>query len=176
MLPASDPAGRIGFRPMTRDDLPMVAGWLATPEVAEWWGGVEREIAAMSGDLDDPRMTQEIVTLDGAPFAYVQHYECHAWPDAPEFAHMPPGARAVDCFTGRPDLIGRGLGARYLRMLGDRLLAEGAPALVIDPDPSNERAVRAYRRAGFAGDRITPGWDGDPVLILERWPADRAED
>lgn len=59
-------------------------------------------------------------------------------------------------------------------MIGFRLLAEGAPALVIDPDPSSERAVRAYQRAGFAGDRVTPGWDGDPVLILERWPAGRA--
>ena len=47
---------------------------------------------------------------------------------------------------------------------------------MIDPAPLDERAVKAWRRAGFAGDRVTPGWDGDPVLILERWPETRAED
>lgn len=26
------------FREMTADDLPMIARWLATPEVVEWWG------------------------------------------------------------------------------------------------------------------------------------------
>ena len=177
MLHAHDlPADRIGFRPFAPDDLPMAAAWLRVPEVALWWRDADEQLALLTADLDDPRMTQEIVTLDAAPFAYVQHYECHAWPDAAEFAHMPQGARAIDGFIGRADLIGRGLGSAFLRILGDRLLADGAPALVIDPDPSNERAVRAYRRAGFAGDRILPGWDGDPVLILERWPETRAED
>lgn len=163
MLPASDPAGRIGFRPMTRDDLPMVAGWLAVPEIARWWGD--------AGDLDDPCTTQEIAKRDDAPYAYREHDDCHAWDDAPEFAYGPLRARVIQ----QRDLI-QGHIAAMLRRLGDGVLAEGASALVIDPDPSNERAVRAYRRAGFAGDRITPGWDGDPVLILERWPADRAED
>lgn len=170
------PAGRIGFRPFVPDDLPLAAAWLRVPEVAAWWRDADEQIALLTADLDDPRITQEIVTLDGAPFAYVQHYECHGWPDAIEFAHMPPGARAIDGFIGRPDLIGRGFGSAFLRALGDRLLADGAPALVIDPDPSNERAVRAYRRAGFAGDRILSGWDGNPVLILERWPDNGPKD
>jgi hypothetical protein len=34
-MAASDP---YAFREMTVDDLPMVARWLATPEVVEWWG------------------------------------------------------------------------------------------------------------------------------------------
>jgi len=36
-MAASDP---YAFREMTVDDLPMVARWLATPEVVECWGAL----------------------------------------------------------------------------------------------------------------------------------------
>ncbi|PLL11517.1 hypothetical protein C0V75_15945 [Tabrizicola sp. TH137] len=40
-----------------------------------------------------------------------------------------------------------------------------------DPDPANDRAIRAYRRAGFMPRGILPCEDGDPVLVMEFAPA-----
>ena len=40
------------------------------------------------------------------------------------------------------------------------------PANVVDPDPKNERAIRAYTRAGFRKSRVTIGEDGDLVQVM----------
>ncbi|MFL2779091.1 MAG: hypothetical protein ACJZ88_06970 [Paracoccus marcusii] len=39
------------FRPVTGDDLPVLARWLAQPEVAAWWPGPDRQIALIRDDL-----------------------------------------------------------------------------------------------------------------------------
>ncbi len=49
------------------------------------------------------------------------------------------------------------------------LLLSGTPRVVIDPDPGNERAIRAYEKAGFCRDRIVDTPDG-PALLMVRDP------
>lgn len=68
-------------------------------------------------------------------------------------------------------LAGQGHAARHLRQRAEALLAEGAARLVIDPDPSNERAVRAYRRAGFRDRLLTSTPGGTAVLVMDYDPA-----
>jgi RimJ/RimL family protein N-acetyltransferase len=46
-------------------------------------------------------------------------------------------------------MIGRGHGFTYLKLLAERLGAEGAPVVAIDPDVDDLRARRAYEKAGF---------------------------
>jgi aminoglycoside 6'-N-acetyltransferase len=153
------------FRPASKNDLPRLSRWLRTPEVARWWGDPREEFETLCADLAEPRMTMLIVALRGRPFAYAQHYEVHAWPQA-HLAHLPQGARAIDSFIGWPSMIGRGHGQAYLRLLADQLLAEGAPLVAIDPDAANLRARRAYEKAGFrsAGSVVTEA--GPAVLML----------
>ena len=128
----------------------MVALWLNTPEVVRWWGDPKKQLALLTGDLDEPRMRQWIVGYDGVPFAYVQSYPVDVWPQ-PHLAALPAGAVGVDAFIGVPEMIGRGHGGAFLRDLAQMLIAEGAPAVAIDPDVANLRARRAYARAGFVG-------------------------
>ena len=134
---------RYAFRPATRDDLPMLRNWLATPEVVRWWGDPAEQYALLEQDLANPLMAMRIVAFDTQPFAYVQDYGVHTWPQA-HFAHLPEGARGIDAFIGVPDMIGRGHGAAFLRQRAMQLIAEGASAVAIDPDASNLRARRAY--------------------------------
>jgi aminoglycoside 6'-N-acetyltransferase len=140
-----------GLRPATHDDLPLLRRWLHTPDAVRWWGDPAEQEALLREDLDNPQMAMRIVSRDGHPFAYAQDYEVHAWRQ-PHLAHLPPGSRAIDTFIGEPAMIGRGHGSRYLRMLAERLLAEGAPLIAIDPDTENMRARRAYAKAGFRMD------------------------
>jgi aminoglycoside 6'-N-acetyltransferase len=106
-----------------------------------------------------------IVSFEGRPFAYAQHYAVHTWPQ-PHFSHLPPGSRSIDAFIGEPDMIGRGHGSAFLRLLALQLLAAGAPAVVIDPDVDNGRACRAYHKAGFRGERVVETAEGPAVLML----------
>ncbi|MEM7643508.1 MAG: GNAT family N-acetyltransferase, partial [Pseudomonadota bacterium] len=72
----------------------------------------------------------------------------------------------LDTFLGDPAYLGQGHAAGYLRQRATELCKGGAPCVVVDPDPENTRAVATYAKAGFAGDRIAPCEDGDPVRIM----------
>jgi aminoglycoside 6'-N-acetyltransferase len=106
-----------------------------------------------------------IISFDGRPFAYAQDYEVHAWPQ-PHLAHLPHGSRAIDSFIGWPSMIGRGHGQAYLRLLAERLCAEGAPLVAIDPSEDNVRAWRAYHSAGFYPDTTVDTEAGPAVLMI----------
>ncbi len=82
-----------------------------------------------------------IIELNKRPIGYIQYCQCG--PDQPE------GTLGVDLFIGDASLTGEGLGPQILRQFGDDLLAKGATRLVIDPNSSNERAISAFRKAGF---------------------------
>ncbi len=141
----------------------MLALWLARPEVARWWPDPRHQLGLLRKDLDRAAMTQAIAMEGEVPLGYAQHYPAHHWP-APHFADLPPDAIAIDVF-GAPEGMGRG--GEWLRALGDLLLAR-APVLVIDPDSGNLRAIRAYEKAGFSGDRILPDAAGQPVRVMTR--------
>jgi aminoglycoside 6'-N-acetyltransferase len=157
------------FPRLTRADYPLMREWLAQPHVRAWWGDPDEEIALIDEDIDTGPTDMRLVALGGVPFAYVQDYPVHHW-GSPQFAPFPPGARGVDTFLGEASFLGQGHAARYLRQRCGALLDEGATAVVIDPSPDNERAVRAYRRAGFVPRGIAPCEDGDPVLVMEFQP------
>jgi aminoglycoside 6'-N-acetyltransferase len=155
------------FRPFSRADLAMVAGWLQTAEVARWWGEPAAQLALIAGDIDEPMMRQWIVEHDGLPFAYVQAYPARAWRQS-HLAGLPDGSEVIDAFIGVPDMVGRGHGSAFLRAFAERLIAEGAPAVAIDPDIGNYRARRAYARAGFVADKAVAAVDERVVVMLFR--------
>ncbi|MEZ5754071.1 MAG: GNAT family N-acetyltransferase [Paracoccaceae bacterium] len=158
------------FPRLTRADYPLMRGWLAQPHVRAWWGDPEEEIALIDSDLEQGPTDMRLVALEGQPFAYVQDYPAHHWP-MPHYADFPDGTRAVDTFLGDPGFLGQGHAARYLRQRCGDLLAQGATAIVIDPSPDNERAVRAYRRAGFTPRGLATNEEGKPALVMEFEPA-----
>lgn len=153
------------FRPVRRADLPLLRRWLRTPEVIRWWGDPEEQEALLTEDLDEPRMAMRIVSLEGRPFAYAQHYVVQTWPQ-PHFAHLPDGAVAIDAFIGEPDMLGAGHGSAFLSALASKLVEAGAPVVAIDPDAENLRARRAYFKAGFRGDAVVESGEGPAVVML----------
>jgi aminoglycoside 6'-N-acetyltransferase len=155
------------FRPFTAADLPIAERWLKTPEVARWWPDPARQLASLKEHLDEPRMRQRIVEHQVQPFAYVQVYEAHAWPQA-HLQHLPRVAQALDVFVGEPDMLGRGHGSAFLRLFARQLVANGAPLVAIDPAIENVRARRAFARAGFAEESVVQAAQGLVALMIFR--------
>ena len=151
------------FVPMTSADLPLIRRWLETPHVSQWWHDPAEQFELVSGDLDHPDMAQYIVTSGDRPFAYLQCYNLSDWNTG--FGSHPLGTRGLDQFIGEADMLGRGHGSAFIRAFTQHLLAKGTPRVVIDPDPGNARAIRAYEKAGFSKERIvdTPG---GPALLM----------
>jgi aminoglycoside 6'-N-acetyltransferase len=167
MAPDNRIASPYRFRRFTRADLALAAQWLATPEVARWWGDPAAQLALIAQDLAEPSLRQWIVEHRGRPFAYAQAYAAGAWPQ-PHLRHLPAAARMIDAFIGEPGMLGRGHGSAFLRALAESLIAEGAPAVAIDPAAANRRARRAYARAGFVGDEVVAAADGPVVVMVFR--------
>jgi aminoglycoside 6'-N-acetyltransferase len=117
--------------------------------------------------LADPHIDAWIVELHGRPFAYAQDYDPHAWSGHP-FAYLPPGSRGIDQSIGEPDMLDCGHGSAFVRQHCERLFAAGVPAIGTDPHPDNERAIRAYQKAGFtiASGPVDTEWGR--ALLMER--------
>jgi len=153
------------FVPMTSADLALIRRWLETPHVSEWWHDPAEQFELVSGDLDHPDMAQFIVASDRRPFAYLQCYNLSDWNTG--FGPQPLGTRGLDQFIGEADMLDRGHGSAFIRCFAERLLANGTPRVVIDPDPANARAIRACNKAGFIKDRVVDTPDG-PALLMVR--------
>ena len=145
------------FRPVTEGDLPMLSAWFAEQHVAEWWDeGPDASIAEVREAIDSISTEPLIVELDGEAIAYLQSYDPHLEDDHP-YQDQPFGTLGLDLSIGKSELVGIGHGSALLSQFVEELFAEGVPRVIIDPDPANTRAVRAYAKAGFRplGERDT---------------------
>lgn len=161
------PAHDYVFRPFTRKDLKLMARWLAAPHVAKWWGhDASQDLAVIENHIDSISVEPFIVELDGRPIAYLQSYDPHMEDNHP-YQDQPFGTLGIDLSIGDPALIGKGHGPRMIDAFVVMLFEEGCPRVIIDPDPSNEAAVRAYEKAGFiAFDTRTSEYG--PALMMAR--------
>lgn len=144
----------------------MFCAWLDQPHIGGWWHSGAEEWALVEEDwarLDRP-VDMRIVEHNETPFAYVQDYNAHAY-DAPQYADLHPEARAIDTFLGDPAFLGKGHGAGYVAVRSDELL-KSYPLIVVDPDPTNIRAIATYARAGFHPTCTNPCEDGDIVQVM----------
>lgn len=146
----------IAFRPLARDDLPLLARWLETDHVRPWWGDPVEEVGKVRDMIEGRDSTRpHVVTVDGRPAGYIQVWYLDDWQDEetlagdPWVAELPAGTVGVDICIGEARLTGCGLGSRAVRLFTESLLREGHRTIIIDPDPDNRRAVAAYTRAGF---------------------------
>jgi aminoglycoside 6'-N-acetyltransferase len=152
------------FVPITSGDLPLIRRWLETPHVSEWWHDPAQQFELVSSDLDHPDIEQYIVASDGQPFAYLQCYNMGDW--CTGFGPQPVGTRGIDLFIGEASMVGCGHGSVFIRAFTERLLATGTPRVVVDPDPTNARAIRANEKAGFCSDRLVDTPDGVALLMV----------
>src|SRR5215207_6369857 len=67
---------------------------------------------------------------------------------------------------GEPELVGIGHGSRLIAAFAETLFRRGAPHLIIDPDPRNGRAIRAYEKAGFRRLGFRTSIYGDALMMV----------
>jgi aminoglycoside 6'-N-acetyltransferase len=131
-------------RPATGDDVELLVAWHSDPEISRFWDGKTYTADELRARLARPHVDAYIVEAEGHPIGYLQ-----TWREGED--------GGLDMFLV-PDARGRGLGPDAARTLATALREQGWPRVTVDPYAWNERAVAAWRRAGF-----------EPV---ERRPAD----
>ena len=158
----------------------MLLRWLSTPTVRKWWGDSEKELNSImnskepgTGDADG-----YIVQVNDAPIAYIQSWDAtklgENWKvEEPWLRDVPKGTLGIDILIGEPNMTGKGLGGDIIRSFGEKLFAEGAKRLMIDPDADNTRATKAYAKAGFVP--FDEYWNNEGGTILMELTPDKFE-
>jgi aminoglycoside 6'-N-acetyltransferase len=153
------------FRSLTQRDLRLVERWLAEPHVRRWWGEPVRRFAGIREAMESDSMEPMMVEHAGRAFAYAQTYDPHM-EDAHPYQDQPTGTLGIDFFIGEPAMLRQGHGAGLLADLAALLFAEGAPRLLVDPDPANAVAIRAYRSAGFVEAGLRNSSEGPALMMV----------
>jgi RimJ/RimL family protein N-acetyltransferase len=167
----------IGFRPLGRDDLGLMHGWLQRPHVRRWWDDhasyediAEHYLPAIEGRR---AVDLYLILLDGRPVGFIQAYLLADHPDFAALVGLGAGVAGVDLFVGEEELTGKGLGTEVLRaFVRDVVFAEPrTTACIADPDVRNTASIRAFEKAGFrrVGEFLDPE-DGQlhALVRLER--------
>jgi aminoglycoside 6'-N-acetyltransferase len=139
---------QVVLRPLRSSDSEDILRIGAEPSVARWWPDVN---AKTFRERIDGRAgtTAFAVEHEGRVIGLVEYWE----EKDPEFRHA-----GIDLFL-TTDLQGRGLGTDTVRTLVLHLVRDrGHHRITIDPEASNERAIRCYEHVGFK-----------PVGILRRY-------
>jgi aminoglycoside 6'-N-acetyltransferase len=132
--------GRLtSVRAATDDDVELLVRWHADPEVSRYWDDETFSPEEMRARLARECVDAYVVEADGEPVGYLQ-----AWWEDKE-----PLRGGIDMFLV-PSARGRGLGPDAARALATHLLDRGWSRVTVDPYSSNEGAIRAWRKAGFA--------------------------
>jgi aminoglycoside 6'-N-acetyltransferase len=129
----------VRLRPLTADDVPLVAAIQAQPAVASRWG--EPRVDDLEGKAaGTDECTAFAIELDGEVVGLIQYHE----EDDEMYRHA-----GIDLFLSE-QVHGRGLGTDAVRTMARYLIRDrGHHRLVIDPAADNVAAIRAYEKAGF---------------------------
>jgi RimJ/RimL family protein N-acetyltransferase len=170
------------FRPLSSADLPLMQRWLELPHIREWGGDPETEIGYIRDMIEGRDTTRPFIfSLDGDPTGYMQywfighHQNATRIADYPWLAELPPEAVGVDLSIGDPGKLSQGIGSGALRAFAQRLVGQGHRTIVIDPDPDNGRAVRAYEKAGFRAIPRLLGRTGDTLIMQYELKGDESD-
>jgi RimJ/RimL family protein N-acetyltransferase len=131
-----------------KQHLSLLRTWTHLPHVLQWWGDSGEHLDAI---CSTPRDTHAIITVDDNPVGYL----CWEAPprsdlDAAGLSDLPSDLVDIDILIGNPDSLGEGLGPTALGLLMDILRADSEVSLAgIGTSVANDRAVRAFEKAGF---------------------------
>jgi aminoglycoside 6'-N-acetyltransferase len=165
---------RISFEPVSERHYDLLRSWLDRPHWREWWGDPDTEFGYIR-DMVEGRDTHGrpfIFSVDGTAAGYIQYWflgphQTEEWSrDNPWLMEFPSHTVGVDLSIGDGASLSKGYGSLALRAFVRLLREQGHDTIIIDPDPRNLRAVRAYENAGFVAVPRLLGRYND-VLIMQ---------
>jgi aminoglycoside 6'-N-acetyltransferase len=148
----------IAFRPVTRPDFGLVAGWITAPHVRPWWPddpspeGLETTYGPVVDGTDPTEVF--IVVRHDVPIGLIQRYRLDdnpGWRAALALAGTPDDSVGIDYLIGQEALTGEGLGpaiiARFVSETWER--HPDVDAVVVSVQQGNRRSWRALEKSGF---------------------------
>jgi aminoglycoside 6'-N-acetyltransferase len=149
----------LSFRPLLRDDLPLLAQWLRENHVQRWWkdptapDNVEEHYLPCILGTDPTEVL--VIVWEGRDIGMVQRYRLD---DNPEYlvSLAPSGlslgvAAGIDYVIGEPDMIGRGIGSQLIESFTAAVFDRypDIDSIVVNPQAANGASCRVLEKAGY---------------------------
>ena len=139
--------------------------WLRRPHVLRWWYDLNQ---ALADAATRPPDSHALIVADGQPVGYM------CWEPPPKIdleaaglADLPDRLMDIDIMIGEPEALGRGFGPEALSVLLERLRTDPQVDWAgLATSLANERAIRAYEKAGFRRFREFLDPEIGPALYL----------
>lgn len=147
---------KITFKRLDDKDLPLIYRWLNQDFVYQWFGKEKLSFDQVRNKYL-PRIRREVPTepylilYNMLPIGYVQMYLIDDHKEYASFLNLREKAAGFDIYIGEKNYLHRGLGPEIMRIfLRDCLFQVfKVSTCVVGPEPKNEAAIRAYKKAGF---------------------------
>ena len=157
------------FDSLTDGHLETFRNWLQQDHVKQFWQEPESQSELRDkflSKLPARGVRSFIFSKDQTPIGYIQYYESSkiggGW-----WQGEPTGTYGIDLLIGSSNHLGSGLGSLVIKEFIDFLCDEenDVTSIIIDPDPGNLRAIRAFEKAGFVREKeiVTPN---GPTLLM----------
>lgn len=146
-------------------DLPLLGSWLQQPHVSRWWGDPAETLKEVS---ERPRGGGDaLIAAGGVPVGYVRwQVPARKELDAAGLFEVPDEVVDIDIAIGEAKQLDRGIGSAALVILRERLTRAGVTMVMLATAVRNERAVRAYEKAGFTRRRQFVDTDGGTYVLM----------
>lgn len=152
--------GSIKLVKATRAEFDLIRRWLRRPDIQDWWGPSSATEAEVNIALGSAHAICRIIEADGKPIGYAHAVDATVWGESlPQ--DLDPGTWDLDLFVADEAHRGKGAGQQALMLLKAEVFQTTLAVCVsVFPSVKNERAVRAYEKAGFRWKRV---WN-DPYM------------
>jgi RimJ/RimL family protein N-acetyltransferase len=157
------------FERFEENHLSLLRQWLNARHIKHFWQESDDEEKLKVKFLDElPRqgVLPFVIAKDHEPIGYIQYYDATkvggGWLESELI-----GTFGIDLMIGSSKHHGRGFGPTVIKEFVD-YIREKEPSLkciIIDPDPKNRRAIRAFEKAGFAKESEIETPDGTALLM-----------
>ncbi len=147
----------VSIREMKHTDYEIMAQWLSTEEVLEFYGDVNSPFTLQQvKDKYKPRVNRKvsvtpyIVELAGSPIGFMQYYILDE--KIQEKFGYPTNLTVfgIDQFIGYPKLFNKGIETKIIRLFIEHIYQhKHVDFIILDPAISNTRAIRTYEKCGF---------------------------
>ena len=151
--------GVITFRALTEGDFDLLAGWLASEHVQQWWRDSSAPWTVQ--EKYGPRVRGEVPTevfvvcSEGADIGIIQRYRIAEHPEWLETLNGTPvdasGAAGIDYLIGDAAVVGFGLGTEMIRAFTAKAFSDldNITSIVVTPQVANTASCRALEKAGY---------------------------
>lgn len=166
---------KVGIRPLAPSDADYLLKWLTNPAVLEFYEGRDyqcsMEVVQEHFYDSEPFAERWAITYDDVPIGYLQSY--YATGEMKKEYHydgIEKNVYAIDQFIGEPELWGKGIGKRFLRLIQAYLVQKkGAEVILLDPHADNPRAIRTYLSVGFQPVKFLPAHELHEGMMRDCW-------